>query len=100
MGRAAAPSARFARATGGYPRSAGPARARAAAMTRGTAMGETTSNRKDHKEDLERAQSSRLSPEMGKKGGELPTGGHGPATRKNPEHRGTGGKDKDKKKSD
>lgn len=63
-------------------------------------MGQDTSNRKEHKEELEKAQAADLLPEMGKKGGELPSGGHGPATEKNPEHRGQGGKDKDKKKSD
>jgi len=61
-------------------------------------MGATTSNRKEHKEQLEQAQSSTLSPEAGKKGGELPSEGHGPALRKNPDHRGEGGKDKRKKK--
>jgi hypothetical protein len=63
-------------------------------------MGQKTSNRKEHKESLEAAQNSNLQPEMGKKGGELPTQGHGPATRKNPEHRGEGGKDKRKTKTD
>lgn len=62
-------------------------------------MGQTTSNRKEHKEQVERAQQSDLQPEAGKKGGEIPKEGHGPATQKNPEHRGHGGKDKDKKKS-
>lgn len=63
-------------------------------------MGETTSNRKEYKESLEKAQKSGLQPESGKKGGEVPSHGHGPAVSKNPEHRGTGGKDKRKKKTD
>lgn len=63
-------------------------------------MGETTSNRKDHKEAVERSQNTTLQAESGKKGGEIPGEGHGPAVRKNPEHRGQGGEDKDKKKSD
>jgi hypothetical protein len=63
-------------------------------------MGETTSNRKEHKESVDAAHRSDRKPEAGKKGGELPTGGHGPATRKDPEHRVHGGKDKAKKKSD
>lgn len=63
-------------------------------------MSDHTSNRKEHKEAIEEAQRSTLKPEAGKKGGELPSQGHGPATRKNPEHRGHGGKDKPKQKSD
>lgn len=63
-------------------------------------MGETTSNRKEHKESLEQAEFSTLQPESGKKGGELPSRGHGPAVDKNPEHRGQDGKDKRKRKSD
>ncbi len=63
-------------------------------------MADQTSNRKDHKESIEEAQRSTLQPESGKKGGEIPSQGHGPATQKNPEHRGHGGKDKDKQKSD
>jgi hypothetical protein len=63
-------------------------------------MGETTSNRKEHEEGVKKAQQSELKPTAGKKGGEVTTQGHGPALKKNPEHRGHGGKDNDKKKSD
>lgn len=63
-------------------------------------MGQTTSNRKEHKESLEATQSSDLKAEAGKKGGEVSSHGHGPATHQNREHRGTGGKDKRKQKTD
>jgi hypothetical protein len=59
-----------------------------------------TSNRKEHKEAVDRAQKSDLQPTAGKKGGEVPKQGHGPAVNKNPEHREGGGQDKPKKKSD
>lgn len=63
-------------------------------------MGETTSNRKEHKQSVDQAQGATRRPESGKKGGELASPGHGPATRKNEEHRGHGGQDESKKKSD
>jgi len=50
-------------------------------------MGQTTSNRKGHKESLEKARKSDLQPGSGKKSGEVASLGHGPAVNKNPGHR-------------
>ena len=59
-----------------------------------------TSNRKVHKEQHEESERSRLAPESGKKGGELPKHGHGPSTQENRETGNDGGKEKRKKKTD
>ena len=59
-----------------------------------------TSNRKEHQEQVHESQRSPLKPTAGKKGGELPTAGHGPSTRENRETSKGGGKEKDRKKPD
>jgi hypothetical protein len=58
-----------------------------------------TSNRREHKQQVEEADKG-LRPMAGRKGGEKPTGGHGPSTQENRESSNDGGKEKRKKKED